>query len=263
MPDQLAEHRLGVDAGRPLRGPLVRGQQGRHVGGVGRGREPGGQARREPVDRHVGVGHAAHSPTHARPRLHASAREDADGRHARTTTQQPSQETLTRNWDELLQEIRVTQTGVQILTGFLLTVPFSNRFADLTAFQRDVYLAVLAGSVLTTGLVVAPVAMHRVLFRQRRRELLVESGNRFAMAGLAMLAADRLRGGAARRRRRRRRHRRAGSRAARSCSCSPCSGRVLPRVADRSTTARATPALDEDEPRLTAESPARRPRPTR
>jgi hypothetical protein len=101
---------------------------------------------------------------------------------------QPSQETLTRNWDELLQEIRVTQTGVQILTGFLLTVPFSNRFADLTTFQRNVYLAVLAGSVLTTGLVVAPVAMHRVLFRQRRRELLVESGNRFAMAGLAMLA---------------------------------------------------------------------------
>ena len=59
----------------------------------------------------------------------------------------------------------MTQTGVQILTGFLLTVPFSNRFDDLTAFQRDVYLAVLAGSVLTTGLVVAPVAMHRVLFR--------------------------------------------------------------------------------------------------
>ena len=102
--------------------------------------------------------------------------------------QQPSQETLTRNWDELLQEIRVTQTGVQILTGFLLTVPFSNRFTELTEFQRDVYLAVLAGSVLTTGLVVAPVAMHRVLFRQRRRELLVESGNRFAMAGLALLA---------------------------------------------------------------------------
>ena len=101
---------------------------------------------------------------------------------------QPSPETLTRNWDELLQEIRVTQTGVQILTGFLLTVPFSNRFEDLTSFQRSVYLAVLAGSVLTTALVVAPVAMHRVLFRRRRRELLVESGNRFALAGLAMLA---------------------------------------------------------------------------
>ena len=102
--------------------------------------------------------------------------------------QQHAQETLTRNWDELLQEIRVTQTGVQILTGFLLTVPFSQRFDELTAFQKDVYLAVLAGSVLTTGLVVAPVAFHRALFRQRRRELLVESGNRFALAGLATLA---------------------------------------------------------------------------
>ena len=107
---------------------------------------------------------------------------------AKDEDEQPSEETLTRNWDELLQEIRVTQTGVQILTGFLLTVPFSNRFGELTAFQKDVYLAVLAGSVLTTGLVVAPVAMHRVLFRQRRRELLVEWGNRFAMSGLALLA---------------------------------------------------------------------------
>jgi len=102
--------------------------------------------------------------------------------------QQHAQETLNRNWDELLQEIRVTQTGVQILTGFLLTVPFSQRFEELTAFQKDVYLAVLAGSVLTTGLVVAPVAFHRALFRQRRRQLLVESGNRFALAGLATLA---------------------------------------------------------------------------
>lgn len=104
-------------------------------------------------------------------------------------TGQPSQETLTRNWDELLQEIRVTQTGVQILTGFLLTVPFSSRFGELTDFQRMVYLAVLAGSVITTGLVVAPVAFHRMLFRERRRELLVESANRFAIAGLATLAA--------------------------------------------------------------------------
>ncbi|HET7822169.1 MAG TPA: DUF6328 family protein [Ornithinibacter sp.] len=114
-----------------------------------------------------------------------------NGAHQREDTpreQQPSQETLTRNWDELLQEIRVTQTGVQILTGFLLTVPFSSRFADLTAFQTGLYLAVLGGAVLTTGLVVAPVAFHRVLFRRRRRELLVESGNRFALSGLAMLA---------------------------------------------------------------------------
>ncbi|MFQ6171595.1 DUF6328 family protein [Oryzobacter sp. R7] len=111
--------------------------------------------------------------------------DDTDGTH--DADEQPAQETLTRNWDELLQEIRVTQTGVQILTGFLLTVPFSARFADLTAFQKGLYLAVLGGAVMTTGLVVAPVAFHRALFRQRRRELLVESGNRLAILGLAML----------------------------------------------------------------------------
>ena len=103
-------------------------------------------------------------------------------------SEQPSRRTLIRNWDELLQEIRVTQTGVQILTGFLLTVPFSTRFTDLTDVQVGIYLAVLGGSVLTTGLVVAPVAFHRALFRHRRRELLVESANRLAVAGLATLA---------------------------------------------------------------------------
>jgi hypothetical protein len=86
-----------------------------------------------------------------------------------------------------MQELRVVQTGVQILTGFLLTVPFSNRFPNLTGTQRAVYLGVLGGAVLTTGLVVAPVAHHRVLFRERRRELLVESANRFAQAGLTTL----------------------------------------------------------------------------
>ncbi len=105
-----------------------------------------------------------------------------------TEPQQPSRKTLTRNWDELLQEIRVTQTGIQILTGFLLTVPFSSRFTELTTFQVGVYLAVLGGAVTTTGLVVAPVAFHRSLFRRRRRELLVTSANRLALAGLAMLA---------------------------------------------------------------------------
>ncbi|WP_205860505.1 DUF6328 family protein [Phycicoccus sp. HDW14] len=99
----------------------------------------------------------------------------------------PSRRTLSRNWDELMQELRVIQTGVQILTGFLLTVPFSNRFPDLTDAQRGVYLAVLGGAVLTTGFVVAPVAYHRVLFRERQRELLVESANRLAQAGLTTL----------------------------------------------------------------------------
>lgn len=103
-------------------------------------------------------------------------------------SQRPTPATLNRNWNELLQELRVTQTGVQILTGFLLTVPFQARFEDLTQDQKILYAVVLAGSIVTTALVVAPVAIHRALFRQRRRLLIVESGAVLARAGLAMLA---------------------------------------------------------------------------
>src|SRR4051812_8632434 len=95
---------------------------------------------------------------------------------------------LTRNLHELLQELRVTQTGVQILTGFLLTLPFSSRFAQRTNTQRHVYLAILAGSVVSTGLIVAPVAFHRVLFRRGQRPWIVGHANRVAKAGLVALA---------------------------------------------------------------------------
>src|SRR6478672_4869767 len=97
-------------------------------------------------------------------------------------------ERLTRNLNELLQELRVTQTGIQILTGFLLTLPFSQRFQDLDAIQRGAFLAILTGSVIATGLIVAPVAFHRVLFRHGQRPWLVEAANRAARAGLVSLA---------------------------------------------------------------------------
>ena len=100
-----------------------------------------------------------------------------------------AQRRLTRNWNELLQELRVTQTGIQILTGFLLTVPFSTRFQQLSDLQVRVYLAVLCGAVLTTGFVIAPVAFHRVLFRQRMRGWLVTAANLSARVGLVLLAA--------------------------------------------------------------------------
>lgn len=105
-----------------------------------------------------------------------------------TPSRRPGPERLTRNLGELLQELRVMQTGVQILTGFLLTVPFSNRFEDLTQLQRTTYLVVLCGSVLTTAFVVAPVAFHRVLFRKRRRYWLVEASATSARIGLGLLA---------------------------------------------------------------------------
>ena len=98
------------------------------------------------------------------------------------------QDRLTRNFNELLQELRVTQTGVQILTGFLLTLPFSQRFTTLDDVQRYVYLAILTGSVIATGLIIAPVAFHRTLFRRGERPWIVQAANRAARAGLLALA---------------------------------------------------------------------------
>ena len=99
-----------------------------------------------------------------------------------------SSRTITRNWNELLQELRVTQTGVQILTGFLLTLPFTSVFGDLEPRQTVTYLVVLAGAVLSTGFVVAPVAFHRVLFRRRQRHWIVEAANVCARLGLVCFA---------------------------------------------------------------------------
>jgi hypothetical protein len=95
---------------------------------------------------------------------------------------------LDRNLMELLQELRVAQTGIQILFAFLLTLPFSARFADTTAFQRNVYVATLMCAAGATALLIAPVSMHRFVFRQRKKKQLVAWSNRFAHGGLLLLA---------------------------------------------------------------------------
>lgn len=97
-------------------------------------------------------------------------------------------ERMDRNWDELMQELRVTQTGSQILVGFLLTVPFQQRFGDLDGYQRTVYLVLVGLAVLATALIVTPVSLHRLLFRRRLKRELVDAGNAFARAGLVVLA---------------------------------------------------------------------------
>ena len=96
--------------------------------------------------------------------------------------------TINRNWTELIQELRSTQTGVQVLTGFLLAVPFTDRFHTLDDVQRAAYLIVLTGAVSATMAVLAPIAYHRILFRQDRRPWLVDSANRIARAGLVLAA---------------------------------------------------------------------------
>jgi hypothetical protein len=86
-------------------------------------------------------------------------------------------ERLDRNWSEILQELRVIQTGTQILTGFLLAIAFQQRFEDLDLFQTDVYLVLISGSVLATLLGLAPVSLHRELFRRRAKRTLVRAAD--------------------------------------------------------------------------------------
>jgi hypothetical protein len=105
-----------------------------------------------------------------------------DGRH------ETADERSDRNWNELLQELRVTQTGVQILTGFLLTMPFQQRFTDLDDYQHTLFLVLVLLAVLTTGLIVAPVSLHRIMFGKHLKGELVVSADRLARAGLVTLA---------------------------------------------------------------------------
>ena len=95
---------------------------------------------------------------------------------------------LDRNWSEMLQELRVTQTGTQILTGFLLTLAFQPRFDDLDAFQVDVYLVLVVLAALTTALALAPVSLHRTLFREGAKSQIVVFTDRILKAVLAGVA---------------------------------------------------------------------------
>jgi hypothetical protein len=105
----------------------------------------------------------------------------------RSARDETESERLDRNWSSLLQELRVTQTGVQLLTGFLLTLPFQQRFDQLSHPMRMLYLATVACSVGATALLIAPVGMHRLLFRRHRLATLVSMTHRFALAGLLLL----------------------------------------------------------------------------
>ncbi|MCX4388883.1 DUF6328 family protein [Micromonospora peucetia] len=92
-----------------------------------------------------------------------------------------------RNFADLLQELRVAQTGVQILFAFLLTLPFSNGFTRTSAFQKDVYIVALLAAAAATAMIISPVAFHRALFRQGRKPELVRFAHRMASGGLAFM----------------------------------------------------------------------------
>lgn len=104
-----------------------------------------------------------------------------DNRHESRT------EKMDRNWNELLQELRVTQTGVQLLTAFLLSLPFQQRFTKISGAERNLYLVTVALSIAATAFVIAPVSLHRAVFRLHDKERLVEIADLTAKIGLALL----------------------------------------------------------------------------
>ena len=97
-------------------------------------------------------------------------------------------ERLDRNLVELLGELRVALPGVQVLFAFLLIVPFSQRFAEVTEFQEQVYFVTLVLTAMASVLLIAPTAHHRIEFRQKDKRRIVETANVLAIAGLGALA---------------------------------------------------------------------------
>ena len=98
------------------------------------------------------------------------------------------QERADRKWGDLLQELRVMQTGVQLLAGFLLTLPFQQKFGDLDEFQRDFYLVLVVLAGVTTALVLTPVAAHRTLSGRQVKERLVSTAGQIASLALGAVA---------------------------------------------------------------------------
>jgi hypothetical protein len=97
-------------------------------------------------------------------------------------------ERLDRELIELLNELRVIMPGVQVMFGFLLTVPFQQGFHDIDAFQRDVYFVTLLLTAAAAAFLMGPSAFHRLTFREGQKPYLVQLGTRQTIAGMALLA---------------------------------------------------------------------------
>ena len=99
-----------------------------------------------------------------------------------------SRERLDRNLEQLMTELRVAMPGVQVLFAFLLTVPFSQRYEKLDLTERRVLFGAILSAALSSLLLIAPAANHRLLFREGIKEHLLRAANRLVIAGLIMLA---------------------------------------------------------------------------
>lgn len=91
---------------------------------------------------------------------------------------------LDRHWQELLQELRVAQTGVQILFAFLLVVAFSGPFQEAGPYTHTVFAVTLVVTAMSTALLIGPVSVHRLVYRRQLRVELIRIAARMAMGGL-------------------------------------------------------------------------------
>jgi Family of unknown function (DUF6328) len=110
---------------------------------------------------------------------------DADDQHHGRDESEAAQ--ADRRYNELLQELRVSQTGVQFLFAFLLTLAFTQRFAQITDFQKWLYIATLVSASVAAALLIGPVPMHRILYRRGLKPRLVAASDRMVRAGLVVL----------------------------------------------------------------------------
>ena len=117
----------------------------------------------------------------------SSAAHGTGRRPSEEDREETRKERVNRELIELLNELRVALPGVQFLFAFLLIVPFQQTAKDLTTFQLDVYFVALIASAVASGLLIAPAAQHRVLFRQHAKENLLKRSHRSALAGLIAL----------------------------------------------------------------------------
>ncbi|MFJ8194169.1 DUF6328 family protein [Streptomyces sp. NPDC096094] len=113
-----------------------------------------------------------------------------DDRSASSPDETPEtpRERLNRQWNEILQETRVAQTGVQILFGFLLSVAFTPLFHDLSTFDHAVYVITVISGATATACLIAPVSIHRFLSGQRMKNEVMEVAHRLMMCGMLLMA---------------------------------------------------------------------------
>jgi hypothetical protein len=117
---------------------------------------------------------------------HADTTGDSGRRRGRDETEE---ERADRMWTELIQEVRVAQMGVQILFGFLLTVVFTPKYDDLSDVNRTIYLVTVVLGAVTTGALIGPVSLHRLVSGRRVKPQAVRWASRLTLLGLVLLLA--------------------------------------------------------------------------